>query len=576
MKKIVPVLVFCLIFAFVSVQSAFVGEAASADSSFFYDQLDSEEKNVYNVLKTALYNKTDIPAEIQIPLKTPLVSLPQSTRPSESQANRIVNALMQDIMPHLQAALDALLADCPAIFFLDLSSESASDPSCSFGISAREEKTPDNQYVMKTTAVKMKVAIKTVYQGNTGTHINKLKQAVSDFQASGNTRYEKLSSIHTFVCQSTSYDRNFSDAKAHDAISVFESAHKSVCEGYAKAIKLLCDAADIPCILVTGYGVTSSSSAERHMWNLVQMEDGRWYGLDATWDDQESGIRTDFFLSGSSTLPSLGFYQKKFSESHIAIGDFSGTESKIFTYPTMHQTAYSPYVGITVKTLPQKLTYTTADTAVDLKGLVLKLQMANGTGPDVTSGFSADTFDFSILGTREVTVRYQGYSTQFEVTVTQAPQQSGGGNENVGTGGNETGGNGGTADDENIGNGSAENGNAGNESAGDENIDHESTDHESAADETLGGDTDKPSGDHKEPTLDDSGDEDSSQGDEDDNGNDPSDDGVEQNPEDGDGDANGSSDKAPQKEGPPFYLWAVIGVVGVGITAILVALAKRK
>ena len=34
------------------------------------------------------------------------------------------------------------------------------------------------------------------------------------------------------------------------------------------------------------------------MWNYVQMEDGFWYMLDTTWDDQKTYISRKYFLSG--------------------------------------------------------------------------------------------------------------------------------------------------------------------------------------------------------------------------------------------------------------------------------------
>ena len=59
-----------------------------------------------------------------------------------------------------------------------------------------------------------------------------------------------------------------------------------VCEGYARAFKILCDRMGIPCIVVTGNARQNSiSSPELHMWNEVQMENGYWYAVDVTWND---------------------------------------------------------------------------------------------------------------------------------------------------------------------------------------------------------------------------------------------------------------------------------------------------
>jgi len=59
-----------------------------------------------------------------------------------------------------------------------------------------------------------------------------------------------------------------------------------VCEGYSRAMKVLCDRKGIPCVLLSGAARYSKDTpAEEHMWNYVQMEDGRWYAIDVTWND---------------------------------------------------------------------------------------------------------------------------------------------------------------------------------------------------------------------------------------------------------------------------------------------------
>ena len=49
-----------------------------------------------------------------------------------------------------------------------------------------------------------------------------------------------------------------------------------VCEAYARALKVLCDSQNIGCVLVEGtYGGP-------HLWNYVQVDDGKWYIVDTT------------------------------------------------------------------------------------------------------------------------------------------------------------------------------------------------------------------------------------------------------------------------------------------------------
>ncbi len=396
--------------------------SAEANQSHFYQQLSSKEKYLFVYLKNAFVHSASIPAELGIPLQEPLRSGEYDTLPNEQQGMQIVSAMMDTLLPSLQAALDALLADCPSVFFLDLTSDSPGDPSCGFTVSAESSRNEQGKYILAIDTVIMKVVIKEAYQNNRSAWVNKLSNHIKEFKPGGSNRYTRLISIHNYVCSLADYDRNFNDPMAYDALSVFEAGRKSVCEAYSKAIKLLCDEAGIPCLLVTGNSFSSPhASPERHMWNLVQMEDNHWYAVDATWNDQASGVQNDFFLVGSSSLPSASFSQMAFSASHVQDGDLSGTNSKIFNYPVMKATAYTLFNGMSLKKAPNKRTYTTEDKALHTKGLQLELTYDNNTTSVITSGFTVDFIDFSTVGKKVVTVRYGDFSTTFTITVTDPP-----------------------------------------------------------------------------------------------------------------------------------------------------------
>jgi hypothetical protein len=95
------------------------------------------------------------------------------------------------------------------------------------------------------------------------------------------------------------------------------------------------------------------------MWNAVQMEDGNWYGVDVTWDDQTENtnykyIYHDFFLVGSDTRDKY-FGKKPFCQSHQASGYFtSASYSKEFAYPVLLSSAYVPGANITTTTAPSR------------------------------------------------------------------------------------------------------------------------------------------------------------------------------------------------------------------------------
>lgn len=171
---------------------------------------------------------------------------------------------------------------------------------------------------------------------------------VSEATASINTelagetsRYRTVKEIHDYICDTASYAQSDTTNKAYQsAYSAFRDTNgdgtvETVCAGYSRGLKMLCDAYGIPCVLVTG--VTDTGGA--HMWDLVQMEDGIWYGVDATWDDQTSRTYYDFFLVGSGTKPEH-FAKTDFGSCHIAEGAWDANGEYEFVYPKLSTELY--------------------------------------------------------------------------------------------------------------------------------------------------------------------------------------------------------------------------------------------
>ena len=76
-------------------------------------------------------------------------------------------------------------------------------------------------------------------------------------------------------------------------------------------------------------------------------------------------------------------------------------------------------VSITV-TAPTKLAYTTADTALDLTGMVVTANYSDATTREITEGYTVSPVDFSTAGDKTVTVTFEGKTDSFQITVTQA------------------------------------------------------------------------------------------------------------------------------------------------------------
>ncbi len=198
------------------------------------------------------------------------------------------------------------------------------------------------------------------YEGASGqvsaydTAVAEVKGLIESRVSDPEDSYEVVQAIHNYLCETLSYDHAAGNdlggagyGYAHTSSTAFlgyNGKKAVVCEGYAKAFKVLCDQFGIPCALVVGQGGTPGRQGP-HMWNYVRMEDEGWYGVDVTWDDQESyGTMFDYFLAGSETE---GFNGYTFSQEHTEDMNILQGSPAPFVYPVLESEAYekSKYSG---------------------------------------------------------------------------------------------------------------------------------------------------------------------------------------------------------------------------------------
>ena len=137
---------------------------------------------------------------------------------------------------------------------------------------------------------------------------SKISSIVSE-ASSYTTRYDKLKFFHDEICKLTRYNDEAVKWVGNSlpipnnllyAWSPYGTFAEQpvVCEGYARAFKMLCDKAGIPCALISGTG-----GGLPHMWNAVLMDDEKWYAIDVTWDDIDpQPPRYRYFLMTSRDL----------------------------------------------------------------------------------------------------------------------------------------------------------------------------------------------------------------------------------------------------------------------------------
>lgn len=114
--------------------------------------------------------------------------------------------------------------------------------------------------------------------------LNKKINEIISGMPSGSS-YDQELYIHDYVCKNCVYDADTEQyGTSYDALV----DGKAVCEGYARAIKVLLDRIKIKNYLITGKAANKSGKVEPHMWNIVEIN-GKRFHLDATWDDINLG-----------------------------------------------------------------------------------------------------------------------------------------------------------------------------------------------------------------------------------------------------------------------------------------------
>lgn len=94
--------------------------------------------------------------------------------------------------------------------------------------------------------------------------------------------YRREKRIHDLLVHNVAYGYPENDASPESPAYTAYGAlveKTAVCNGYAQAMKLLCDLTGVKCEMITGTG-----KGVNHAWNLVKL--GKtWYHVDTTWDD---------------------------------------------------------------------------------------------------------------------------------------------------------------------------------------------------------------------------------------------------------------------------------------------------
>ena len=253
-----------------------------------------------------------------------------TANPEAQQAVYEIIGYHPEILPEI---VGYLLYDCPYdLYWFDKTAGYSYSPVCNLSV---EERNGEKVLALQPTLVRLYFTVAGAYAPEgaaadeyitdpaktaaaSAAAVN-ARQIVAD--QAGRSDYEKLIAYRDAICELVGY--NYEAAAGGVAygdpwqiVYVFDGdpATNVVCEGYAKAFQYLFDqssfAGDLSSRMVTGLMGDSQASLERHMWNVVTMEDGANYLVDVTNSDTGmAGYGGGLFLSGGSWSDIDGGYR---------------------------------------------------------------------------------------------------------------------------------------------------------------------------------------------------------------------------------------------------------------------------
>ena len=275
------------------------------------DQLNESARDVYDAMKKAWGNggtdKFTVNFSTSLTFETTgsyvtneegerkwkWIAADEKSTDEKMQRDPAYGEVMETLRKSIQGGFDACIYDCPEIFWLK---------NVTFGYTIIWTIRSDGSATGKISSV-------TVSGNESWTGA---KNCVSEFQNKVEDAVERISAgftedmsdarkmkqIHDYICAKCVYQEG---TYAHSAYGTFYNG-KVVCEGYAKAFKILCNRMGLTCVLGSGT-VHKPSSDGAHMWNYVLL-DGSWYMVDATWDDGKT-LSNRYLFAGAQTK---GFY----------------------------------------------------------------------------------------------------------------------------------------------------------------------------------------------------------------------------------------------------------------------------
>ena len=213
-------------------------------TNYYFDQLNKEQQKVYYAMKEGLLNLQD---SFPVP--------------------KLSGKELSDIYFLIRM-------DCPEIFY------SVTFSYRYYADSTMVELVP--QYLFSKDKIRE-------HRQAMESRVKKLARQAADLDEKGKELF-----IHDFIVENVKYDK-LKKAYSHEIIGALGNG-VAVCEGIAKAVKILCDELKIWCIVALSEANPDKGIKYRHAWNVIRIN-GQYYHLDVTFDNtlsKEDVVRYDY------------------------------------------------------------------------------------------------------------------------------------------------------------------------------------------------------------------------------------------------------------------------------------------
>ncbi len=168
----------------------------------------------------------------------------------------------------------------------------------------------------------------------------KISAELADYTAVANGKsdiYSKVRAVHDLMVERIdyAYDENNQPESAYWAHSIVGAAVQKhgTCETFAKWFAYVLNAIGVENMTVRGY-----SHDQPHAWNLVKMDDSKWYNIDVTWDDGSESENFGIYY-GYFAIPSSDFNKDHTEDPETP----EGTTCTYRTPDAEDSYAFSPY-----------------------------------------------------------------------------------------------------------------------------------------------------------------------------------------------------------------------------------------